>query len=285
MLATAELIAEFEPETYWESRLSDRFSLGGVGYRVLGEGFNRWMYEVRRRLFLARVPPLLPHRSVEVLDVGSGTGFYVELWKRLGARVTGSDLTATSVSRLSAAHADCEFVRADIGASRSDLPNRRFDAISAFDVLYHIVDDESYRRAFVNLSSRLADGGLLLFTENFLSGPALRSRHWVSRSLTEITAAVELAGLEVVERRPVFVLMSEPVDSTNRLHRTWWLILARTVSKSEAAGWLLGACLCAAEVALAKRLRDGPSTEMMVCRKRAASPTASPPGGHAAPRT
>ena len=40
----------------------------------LGESFNRWMYEVRRRLFLARVPLLLPRRPFEVLDVGSGTG-------------------------------------------------------------------------------------------------------------------------------------------------------------------------------------------------------------------
>jgi SAM-dependent methyltransferase len=270
MLATADVIAEFEPETYWDSRLSERFSLGGVGYRILGEAFNRSMYEVRRQLFLARVPPLLPQRPLEVLDVGSGTGFYVQLWKRLGARVTGSDLTATSVARLRAAHPDCEFVQADIGAAESALPQRRFDAVSAFDVLYHIVDDESYRRAFVNLSSRLVDGGLLLCTENFLSGPALRSRHWVGRSLTDIAAAVELAGLEIVSRRPVFVLMNEPAGSTSRLHRLWWQVLARTAAKSETAGRFLGACLRGVEVGLARRLRNGPSTEMMVCRKAAA---------------
>jgi SAM-dependent methyltransferase len=226
------------------------------------------MYEVRRRLFLAQVPPLLPRRSIDVLDVGSGTGFYVDLWKRLGARVTGADLTATSVQRLRASHPDCEFVQADVGAIKSGLPYRHFDVVSAFDVLFHIVDDDSYRRAFVNLSNRLTDGGLLLFTENFLSRSSLRSRHWVSRSLREIEAAIEVARMDVLSRRPVFVLMNEPVDSTSRLHRIWWRNLARAAGKSEIAGGLLGACLCGAEVELAKRLRRGPSTEMMVCRKR-----------------
>jgi hypothetical protein len=88
-VSIVDLVAEFEPRTFWESRLRERFSLRGVGYLGAGEAFNACKYEVRRRLFLARVPPLLPQGPIDVLDVGSGTGVYVDLWKGLGARVTG----------------------------------------------------------------------------------------------------------------------------------------------------------------------------------------------------
>ena len=38
------------------------------------------------------------------------------------------------------------------------------------DVLFHIVDDEGYARAIRNLAALLAPGGLLVLTENFLTG-------------------------------------------------------------------------------------------------------------------
>ena len=41
----------FDPKRYWEDRLEGTYSLGGVGWFGLGEGFNRWMYSVRRHVF------------------------------------------------------------------------------------------------------------------------------------------------------------------------------------------------------------------------------------------
>ena len=48
-------------------------------YRIRGEVFDR---AVARHLG--------PTVSGTVVDVGSGTGFYVDRWLRLGAKVTGS---------------------------------------------------------------------------------------------------------------------------------------------------------------------------------------------------
>ena len=64
--------------------------------------------------------------TLDVLDVGSGTGFYIDLWRRLGVRsVTGSDIAEKAVEELSARYPSNRFVRLDIGAEEDPLAERR----------------------------------------------------------------------------------------------------------------------------------------------------------------
>ena len=257
---------------YWEDRLADACSLAGVGYTGLGEGFNAAMYRVRRELFLRRMAPLVEGReTLGVLDVGSGTGFYVEAWEELGASsITGVDITDAAVSELARRFPGHSFLRADIGAERPPFPEEAFDVVSAFDVLFHIVDDDRYRRAFANARAALRAGGLLVFTENLLHGPAAaRATRQVSRTLDETQACLAEAGFELLQRRPVFVLMNKPFDSDSRLLDAWWRALAALVRLHPPLGAVAGSALVPLELALATRIADGPSTEMVICRKHA----------------
>ena len=254
--------------SYWEGRLTGAYSLDGVGWQGLGEPFNRWMYRVRRRLFLRRMRPLVEGRAPDVLDVGSGTGFYVERWLELGAgSVTGSDITSTAVERLSARFPAQDFRRLDVSADVDDLEPESFDAISAMDVLFHITDDDAYERAVRNLARLLRPGGLLVLSENFVHGPALRSTHQASRPLDTIEGLLRTAGLEPVWRRPVFFLMNGPADSDSRLLRGSWGLTTRLLARRPGAGHVLGPLLAPIELTLASLRSEGPSTEMMVCRR------------------
>src|SRR4051812_15466128 len=98
----------FDRRAYWEDRLDRHPGREGVGHAGLGEGLNGWMYRVRRRVFLRELAPLmdaLPSRRV--LDVGSGTGFYLDRWRELGAAaIVASDLTEVAVRRLRSANPD-----------------------------------------------------------------------------------------------------------------------------------------------------------------------------------
>jgi SAM-dependent methyltransferase len=255
---------------YWEHRLGGPSDEEAVGHAGLGAGLNTWMMRVRRAVFLREVGPLVGSLPVSsALDVGSGTGVNVERWRELGvSEIVGSDIAQVAVDRLAERYPSMRFVRFELGSALPDeLRGRRFGAISAMEVLFHVLDDEAYRRALASLFDLLAPGGLLVFSENFLHGQELRSAHQRSRTVDEIERAVREAGFEIVRRRPLFFLMNAPHDSDSRVHRLWWRGLSGVASRSDRVGGWLGALLYRAELAVVARLREGPSTELMLCRR------------------
>ncbi|HEY9517889.1 MAG TPA: methyltransferase domain-containing protein [Gemmatimonadales bacterium] len=266
----------FDNKRYWEDRLREHYSLAGVGYLRLGRRYNEWMYRVRGEVFdrvVERIAKSEERRGWRVLDVGAGTGFYVDRWLRMGAAVTGLDLTEVAVRELSRCFPAVNFVQADIGGPLGGrplgevlLPPGSFDAVSAFDVLFHIVDDAAYARAFQNIAALLRPGGWFLWSDNFLRHPTERVAHQVSRSLAESTHAVEAAGFEIIDRVPMFVLMNYPADTTSRLARWGWTAMVAPATMAEPIGWAVGALLYPLERALVRAMKESPSTELMVCR-------------------
>ena len=257
-----------QSRSFWEQRLAEDWTASGVGYRALGRPFNTWMYRVRRGVFRREVSRLrLDPATARILDVGSGTGFYVQLWHELGFRsVTGCDLTQAAVDRLRDRFPDTVFHRLDISDPVTELPAGAFDAVSCMDVLFHITDDGGHRTAVENLARLTRPGGWCLFSENCLHVPEQRGPRQVNRSLERIEAEAEDAGLEVVRRVPMFVLMNAQVDAS-RFRRRLWALVMRTVTLLPVTGWLAGALLYPVERWLVRRVREGPSTELLVCRR------------------
>jgi 2-polyprenyl-3-methyl-5-hydroxy-6-metoxy-1,4-benzoquinol methylase len=260
----------FDARRYWEQRLVRHPGREGVGHAGIGEGLNGWMYRVRRRVFLRELAPLMPSLPARsVLDVGSGTGFYLDRWRELGAApIIASDLTDVAVRRLRASHPDIDAVRFELGSEPPEqLRDRRFGAISAMEVVYHVLDDADYAHAFATLRELLEPGGVLVFSENFLHDEELRAPHQRSRTLGQIERVVRAAGLEILRRQPQFWLMNAPHDSPSRIRRLWWRGLAGVASRSNAAGACLGAFLYGPELVAVRRMREGPSSELMICRR------------------
>lgn len=260
-------VVKFDPLAYWEQRLHLNFGPSGVGCLGLSEGYNRWLSRVRTAVVRrALASACSDWRGRHVLDIGSGTGFWIEQWRRLGVEsVVGSDFTTGSVARLRKRYGQTAIHRIDITAH--DVPvARQFDAVSAFDVFFHIVDDAAYARAWRNVASLIRPGGLFVFTENFLRNEPERQQHLVSRTLEVIQRHASDTGFEILARRPVFVLMNRPIDSASPPLLWWWRTLERIVSHAW-AGPLAGATLYPIDVLLASILRQGPSTEVMLCRR------------------
>jgi SAM-dependent methyltransferase len=256
----------FDPSAYWERRLQP-FDLSVVGHSGLGLRYNRWLYRVRSVVFRRLLRTISFPPDGRVLDVGSGTGFYIGEWKRAGyTDVVGSDLTAIAVERLARRFPGAELVRWD-AADEPPYEPASFDAISAFDVLFHIVDDSRYRAALANFASLLRPGGYLLISENLVHGPAVQGEHQVSRRLSQVEAVLRELELEIATRRPIFVLMSIPIDSESRWHWRFWNRLYGLLLRWPALGGVVGALLFPLELALLAIRREGPSTEVLVCRK------------------
>jgi 2-polyprenyl-3-methyl-5-hydroxy-6-metoxy-1,4-benzoquinol methylase len=266
---------DFDATEYWENRLSDSYTLGATGWSGLGESFNRWSYSVRKRVFARAIRETLGDvSSLRVLDVGSGTGFYLDAWRRLGVtKLVGSDLTSAAVARLTARYPDVAIHTLDIGAPDGRLEVAAFDVISIIDVLYHIVDDERYEQAIANLAAMLKPGGTLLLTENFV-GATQVGRHQINRTEQSVRAMLESKQLSPAGQWPVFFLMNTPVSSQSQLLARWWRLAMRIAGHGEAWGWTLGAALFPLEVALGRVRRDGPSTKLAAWRRHRAHPSA-----------
>lgn len=255
-------------QQYWERRLRDHAGLAGVGYLGKGRRYNQWMYRVKGAVLARAVHALgLDLGAMNVLDIGSGTGFFVDKWQQLGAKtVVGTDIAAVAVENLRKQFPGGEFFQLDIGG---DLPpgQREYDLVSAFDVLYHIVDDRRFQCAIANIHALLRSGGWFVFTESFVHTGAQRSEHQVSRPLAEIEQLLRETGFQSVYRKPMFVLMNFPVDASAAFWKWLWRVVTFPAGKVEALGFLLGGLLYPFELFLTARLAEGPSTEIMACRK------------------
>ena len=260
---------KFDPRRYWEERLQNNYGLRGVGYLGLGENYNTWLYKIKRKVFTKTAKSLdLEYRSKDVLDIGSGTGFFVGLWKELGVKsITGCDLTNIVIEELRKTYPKDNFVRLDIGESITNGSLGTYDIVSAFDVLYHILDDSRYKIAIKNIHHALRPDGLFLLSENFLHNQTERGTHQVSRTLRDIELILQEIGFIVISRAPLFMLMNDPVDSGSNFRRLFWKATMLPVTKSEKLGFFMGAILYFFESILVSRRKESPTTEIMVCKK------------------
>lgn len=255
--------------TYWNERHAADDSLDAVGWAGLGRAFNGWMYAVRRHVFRRAVHAHVPlGGDARVLDVGSGTGFYLDVWRGLGATsVAGSDRSTVAVERLRRARPDTTILELDLSGAPDVLPDTAYDAVSAMDMLFHITDDEAYGRAIANLARLVRPDGRVLLTENLLAARLDAGVQQVSRTEAEVVGLLREHGLEPVARLPMFVLLNTPVDSGSRLLARWWDLLIKVASRHEWLGWLSGAIVYPFELAAVRLARRGPSTKLVVCRR------------------
>jgi SAM-dependent methyltransferase len=260
----------FDAKRYWEGRLAEHPGLAGVGSLSFGRGYVTWLYRVRRRIF-RRLTEALPIdvRSASVLDVGSGTGFYLERWLEAGVSdVVGSDITSVAVERIRAKLPQLTIEQLDMGAAMRTPVPRRFDIVSMFDVLFHIVDDTAYRNAFANAALLVRPGGYFVFSEQPVPAAQraeLSGAHQRFRSMEDIESL--LGAFDIVRVTPMFVVMEFPIAASPVVRRAWRYGITGP-SKIPGIGWLVGALLAPLELVLTRIARSTPTTQIFVCRRR-----------------
>lgn len=95
------------------------------------------------------------------LDVGCGAGLLCEPLARLGAQVTGVDAAAENVE---AARGHAQGAGLEIAyhaGELASLPNKRFDLVTAMEVVEHVADKPAFIAA---LRERLVPGGLMVLS-------------------------------------------------------------------------------------------------------------------------
>ena len=143
--------AERQVVDYWTKRAHD---FGVVRQNELQDGISgRWLREMET---------YLPgSRTLDILDAGTGTGYFAILLAEQGHRVTGIDLTAAMLreaeNAVRLAGVVARFLELD--AQATDLPGESFDAVVTRNLTWTLPDPEAAYREWRRL---LRPGGVLL---------------------------------------------------------------------------------------------------------------------------
>jgi SAM-dependent methyltransferase len=260
--------AKFDAGSYWKERLRRNFDLTGVGFRRRSKAYNRWVYRVRtealNELFRRKGWPI---DGKAVLDVGCGTGFFVDHWLQNGAaRITGIDVTEVSVERLKKRFPKAEFVLADVSEPGLDVKGT-FDYVSIFDVLYHIVDDKRFEQAVANLSRLCRPGSRVIITDMFGRRTVEVVKHVRNRSLDRYQEIFSKNGFELLEMKPLFFTLMPPSRVASRpvywAGTLAWEALT-FLARWEAFGGVVGGGLYRVDSGLRRLFHRGPSHHVAV---------------------
>ncbi len=251
-----------------------------VGYVGLGEGYNKWIYDLRERHFRALVDEYRVGAMPRVLDVGLGNGFYIDIYDRAGARdITGVDLSPRSVDLAQARFQSGTFEVADITEPLDEaLVGAGFDWVSAMDMLYHIVEDALFARGLEHCGRAVRAGGYFVTSDNFPRAKLPATGTQAFHTLAEYEAILRPLGFELVELSPVFFVSNGQVGDGLRhsVASRSWRTVARVIGKAirlhrptgELIGSVAGAALTTADRALQhQRWVDGFSTKVAVFQR------------------
>ena len=202
---------DYNPREYWENRLAGKFSLKGVGHQGYSEQYNQWLYKAKRRALnrmMARHH--LAFRGKTACDLGCGTGFMTNLYAELGVdHVQGVDITQVSVERLQQQYPHYRFLCENIALP--DLVKtieRSFDVVSAFDVLYHITDDQLFQQAVRNISILTKQRGTILITDFYGPTTIHTHSHVKFRDRRYFNKTFAANQIEVQEVIPLYCLLN-----------------------------------------------------------------------------
>lgn len=260
-------MATFNAEHYWESRLQAHYDLVGVGDISLSPTYNKWSYKVTRKILLRLCRKYSAGKTnKKVLDIGSGTGFVVSVWKELGKQVTGIDISATAVKNLSQHYLHDAFLRCDVGSETLPLPQGSIAVCSAASVLYHLVDDNALHKALTNIHNVLERDGVFIFSENFIHKNTFITTHQKCRTLEDYEKALTDCGFIIVDRVPNYVLMNEPMDAKGKTVSRIWNLLTALSKKSQLLDKLIWPMVYPLELLLTSVMKESPAQEFMICK-------------------
>ncbi len=197
----------YDPKVFWESRLRSSFNLKGTGHIGFSESYNRWLYRRKRQCLESSLRDM-PLQDKDVLDIGCGTGFFVEWYLKRRANVVGIDITNVSIEKLRQRYSG-KFFTQDI-ADPHYRPYGQFDLVNMWDVIYHIVETDAFNQAIQNVSISLKHGALLLITDWFGASSDLRIADHVKVRCLETYHRSLGKSFELKGVHPLYNVLNKP---------------------------------------------------------------------------
>jgi ubiquinone/menaquinone biosynthesis C-methylase UbiE len=195
--------------TYWNRRSNGYDSHPNHGFRGDQEK-DSWLITLRG---------LLPLPPLDILDVGTGTGFLALLLSELGHRVIAIDLAEDmlNIARLKATDSDLRFEIGD--ASDPGFRPASFDAITNRHLLWTLLDPQ---RTFTNWYRLLRPGGRIIAIDSIAPSPRVANSpapysEELLRALPLRHPGTTETALRMLESACFRDVTTKPLDELHRL--------------------------------------------------------------------
>jgi SAM-dependent methyltransferase len=159
------MLFRYKPVTFWNQLLTNSFDLRGVGHYRLSNEENLKMYEEKKKILSSELKKcnITIDESLNVLEIGCGTGYWTEFLKSYGVKkYTGNDIAEISVRKLKEIYPGYDFIQGDISAL--PLPGNAYDMVIMIDVSQHITDDNRFNAAMKNIWNSLKHDSFFIIT-------------------------------------------------------------------------------------------------------------------------
>lgn len=198
---------------YNKQYFSGGYDFGYQGIDYLSKDNEKWFKYIPTQA-LKKIEKQLKNKG-KILDIGCAVGYFLEVAKENGWKIYGIELS--EFARNSAK----ERLRAEIYPTidESPFPKDHFDAITAFEIIEHMQDPDSFVKKIYSL---LMPGGILsVSTPNLQNGKTFKNftdwncltppEHLFFFDQKTITVILEKNGFEVLE------IFYGPTNPLNRL--------------------------------------------------------------------
>ena len=270
---------KYDPKEYWEHRLSKKLDLTTVGHSGLGYVYNHWLYRARFRAMHQALRNLnLDVSGKSLLDMGVGSGAWIPFWIECNiSRLVGIDITSSSIYTLRNQYPQFDFFQGDIGDRLPYIKDHHFDIVTAFDVLFHIVDDKHFSNAITNISRFTKKSDWVIICDSFCKTPWGPYFHEYHRTYDDYYNALDIIGLNIVHIEPIFVSMTTTLCDLNlgymRLLNNFTkltLSIVNKLSSRKSTEWInhmIGFTLYVLDAALCRTAETGPSLKILFAKQ------------------
>jgi len=124
-------------------------------------------------------------KKSSVLDIGSGSGHWIEFYKALGAvKISGIDVSETSINYLNQKYSsdpETTFYKGKAVDVFNQLKDK-FDIVNAIGVMFHIVDDQEWLETINKIALMIPKNGIFIVGGHFgfLNGLNVQIDHFGS---------------------------------------------------------------------------------------------------------
>ncbi len=144
---------EFNYKKYWINRHRIFYNtMASVGVKSFSDKTNKLFYNLVKEKY----NEILEKSNInivnkEVLDAGAGIGEYIDFFLSHKAKVTAIDISPESINKVKIRFPGIYSLNISLDDIDKHFNKNSFYLVSCFDVLYHITNDNDWRKSINNL--------------------------------------------------------------------------------------------------------------------------------------